>query len=98
VVCAVLDDLRETEANRCVNLPAVPTLHHVGVGVDLFREQLDPVLERVALEGELTAALDRPRSTATHDTGVLVNAGLLRVLRPRRVRARLAGDSGPPRS
>jgi DNA-binding transcriptional ArsR family regulator len=43
--------------------------------------------ERAATVTELAAALDRPKSTVAHHVKVLVEAGLLRVVRTRRVRA-----------
>jgi DNA-binding transcriptional ArsR family regulator len=43
--------------------------------------------ERAATVSELAAALDRPKSTVAHHVGVLVDAGLLQVVRTRRVRA-----------
>src|SRR3954466_4842771 len=48
---------------------------------------LDLVLERAATVAELAAAVGRPRSTVAHHVGVLVEAGMLRVVRTRRVRA-----------
>jgi DNA-binding transcriptional ArsR family regulator len=48
---------------------------------------LDLLLERAATVGELAAAVDRPKSTVAHHVGVLVDAGMLRVVRTRRVRA-----------
>ena len=48
---------------------------------------LDLLLERAATVGELAAAVDRPKSTVAHHVKVLVDAGLLRVVRTRRVRA-----------
>jgi DNA-binding transcriptional ArsR family regulator len=48
---------------------------------------LDLVLERAATVSELAAAVGRPRSTVAHHVGVLVAAGLFRVVRTRRVRA-----------
>src|SRR6476661_9116342 len=48
---------------------------------------LDLVLERAATVAELAAAVGRPRSTVAHHVGVLVDAGLLKVVRTRRVRA-----------
>jgi DNA-binding transcriptional ArsR family regulator len=48
---------------------------------------LDLVLERAATVAELAAAVGRPKSTVAHHVGVLVDAGLLRVVRTRRVRA-----------
>ncbi len=48
---------------------------------------LELLLERAASVAELAAALGRPKSTVAHHVGVLVDAGLLRVVRTRRVRA-----------
>ena len=43
--------------------------------------------ERAATVSELAAAVDRPKSTVAHHVKVLNDAGLLRVVRTRRVRA-----------
>ena len=43
--------------------------------------------ERAATVSELATALDRPKSTVAHHVNVLVEAGLVRVVRTRRVRA-----------
>jgi DNA-binding transcriptional ArsR family regulator len=43
--------------------------------------------ERAATVGELAIALDRPKSTVAHHVKVLGDAGLVRVVRTRRVRA-----------
>lgn len=48
---------------------------------------LDLVLERAATVKELAAAVGRPKSTVAHHVRVLVDAGLLRVVRIRRVKA-----------
>jgi DNA-binding transcriptional ArsR family regulator len=48
---------------------------------------LDLLLERAATVAELAAAVARPKSTVAHHVSVLVDAGLLRVVRTRRVRA-----------
>ena len=48
---------------------------------------LDLVLERAASVTELATAIGRPRSTIAHHVNVLVDAGMLRVVRTRRVRA-----------
>ena len=48
---------------------------------------LDLLLERAATVAELAAAVKRPKSTVAHHVNVLVDAGLLRVVRTRRVRA-----------
>jgi DNA-binding transcriptional ArsR family regulator len=48
---------------------------------------LDLLLERAATVAELAAAVGRPKSTVAHHVNVLVEAGMLRVVRTRRVRA-----------
>jgi DNA-binding transcriptional ArsR family regulator len=48
---------------------------------------MDLLLERAATVAELAAAVERPKSTVAHHVNVLVNAGILRVVRTRRVRA-----------
>ena len=48
---------------------------------------LDLLLERAATVAELAAAVGRPKSTVAHHVKVLVEAGLLRVVRTRKVRA-----------
>ena len=48
---------------------------------------LDLLLERAATVAELAAAVGRPKSTVAHHVKVLVDAGMLRVVRTRRVRA-----------
>ena len=48
---------------------------------------LDLLLERAATVNELAAALGRPKSTVAHHVKVLVDAGMLQVVRTRRVRA-----------
>ena len=48
---------------------------------------MDLLLERAATVAELAAAVGRPKSTVAHHVNVLVDAGMLRVVRTRRVRA-----------
>jgi DNA-binding transcriptional ArsR family regulator len=48
---------------------------------------LDLLLERAATVRDLAAAVGRPRSTVAYHVKVLVDAGMLRVVRTRRVRA-----------
>lgn len=57
------------------------------IGHPLRSTILDLVLERAATIGELAAAVERPHGTVNYHVSVLVNAGLLRVVRTRRVRA-----------
>lgn len=54
---------------------------------DLRDTLLDLVLERAATVAELAEAVGRPKSTVAYHVGVLVDAGLLKVVRTRRVRA-----------
>jgi DNA-binding transcriptional ArsR family regulator len=48
---------------------------------------LDLLLERAATVAELAGAVGRPKSTVAHHVNVLLEAGMLRVVRTRRVRA-----------
>ncbi len=48
---------------------------------------LELVLERAATVTEMAQAVDRPKSTVAYHVNLLVRAGLLRVVRTRRVRA-----------
>ena len=57
------------------------------IGHPLRSAILDLVLERAATIGELATAVGRPHGTVNYHIKVLVDAGLLRVVRTRRVRA-----------
>ncbi|MEV0424891.1 helix-turn-helix domain-containing protein [Micromonospora sp. NPDC050495] len=48
---------------------------------------LELLLERAATVNELARAVDRPKSSVAYHVNLLVNAGLLQVVRTRRVRA-----------
>lgn len=48
---------------------------------------LDLVLERAATVGELATAVERPPSSIAYHVGVLLDVGMLKVVRTRRVRA-----------
>jgi DNA-binding transcriptional ArsR family regulator len=48
---------------------------------------LDLLLERAATVSEIASAVGRPKSTVAHHVNVLIDAGLLRVVRTRRIRA-----------
>jgi DNA-binding transcriptional ArsR family regulator len=48
---------------------------------------IDLLLERSATVSELARAVNRPKSTVAHHVKVLVDAGMLKVVRTRRVRA-----------
>ncbi|MEO5744477.1 MAG: winged helix-turn-helix domain-containing protein [Terracoccus sp.] len=66
----------------------VSTPHQLRAIADPLRSSvLDLVLERAATVAELASAVGRPRSTVAHHVNVLLDAGLLRVVRTRRVRA-----------
>lgn len=54
---------------------------------DLRTAILNLLHERAASVAELASAVQRPRSTVAYHVGVLVEAGLLQVVRTRRVRA-----------
>lgn len=56
--------------------------------VDPLRSQiLDLVMDRAATVTELAAALDRPKSSIAYHVDVLVDVGMVQVVRTRRVRA-----------
>ena len=57
------------------------------LGDQLRTTLLDLLFERAATVAELAAAVGRPKSTVAHHVNVLLDAGLLRVVRTRRVRA-----------
>ncbi len=54
---------------------------------DVRSKILDLVLERAATITELAAALDKPKSSIAYHVDQLIDAGLLQVVRTRRVRA-----------
>src|SRR5262245_26912855 len=82
-----------------VNTPSIPDYELEEMLVVTAPEQLralaDPlratllelVLERAATVTELSQAVDRPKSTIAYHVSQLVEAGLLRVVRTRKVRA-----------
>jgi DNA-binding transcriptional ArsR family regulator len=72
-----LEDLRIVSSPRELRAMAHPVRATI----------LDLLLERAATVGELAAAIGRPASTVAHHVGVLAGAGMLRVVRTRRVRA-----------
>lgn len=57
------------------------------IGDELRTTLLGLLHERAATVTELATAVRRPKSTVAHHVGVLADAGLLRVVRTRRVRA-----------
>ena len=57
------------------------------IGHPLRTTILSLLHERAATVAELAVALDRPKSTVAHHVKVLAEAGLVRVVRTRRVRA-----------
>jgi DNA-binding transcriptional ArsR family regulator len=72
-----LEDLRIVSSPRELRAMADP----------LRGTLLDLLLERAATVGELAVAVGRPKSTVAHHVGVLADAGMLKVVRTRRVRA-----------
>lgn len=73
----------ELDDRRTVSAP-----HELRAMADPLRSTiLELLLERAATVTELAHALDRPKSTVAHHVNVLVDAGMLRVVRTRRVRA-----------
>lgn len=72
-----LDDAREVTSPRQLRAMFDP----------LRGTLLELVLERAATVGELATAVERPKSSVAYHVGVLVDAGLLKVVRTRRVRA-----------
>src|SRR5262245_54637476 len=82
-----------------VNTPSIPDYEleemFVVTAPDQLRALADPlratllelVLERAATVTELAKAVDRPKSTIAYHVNQLVEAGLLRAVRTRKVRA-----------
>lgn len=60
---------------------------HKAIADPLRSEVIDLVLERAMTVSELAGRLDRPRGTVAYHVDVLVAAGLLKVVRTRKVRA-----------
>jgi hypothetical protein len=57
---------------------------------------LDLLLERAATVTEMAQAVDRPKSTVAYHVNLLVDAGLLQVVRTRRSRSGTTGGSPAP--
>ncbi len=72
-----LEDLRVVSSPRELRAMAHPLRGTI----------LDLLLERAATVGELAAAVGRPAGTVAHHVAVLADAGMLKVVRTRRVRA-----------
>jgi DNA-binding transcriptional ArsR family regulator len=72
-----LEDLRIVASDQELRAMAEP----------LRKLILELVLDRAATVGELAAAAGRPKSTVAYHVAVLEDAGLLKVVRTRRVRA-----------
>ena len=60
----------------------------------LRQKLLDLVLERAATVSEMAQAVDRPKSTVAHHVQVLVDAGLLRVIRAVACGRSMSGSTG----
>jgi DNA-binding transcriptional ArsR family regulator len=66
----------------------VNTPHELRAMIEPVRDTiLDLLLERAATVSELAAAVRRPKSSVAYHVNVLVDAGLLKVVRTRKVRA-----------
>jgi len=72
-----LEDLRIVSSPRELRAMADPLRSTI----------LELLLERAATVGELAAAVGRPKSTVAHHVSLLADAGMLKVVRTRRVRA-----------
>jgi DNA-binding transcriptional ArsR family regulator len=72
-----LEDLRVVSSPRELRAMADPLRSSI----------LDLTLERAATVGELAVAVGRPKSTVAYHVGQLVDAGMLKVVRTRKVRA-----------
>ena len=72
-----LDDTVDADIPEQLKVMADPVLSQI----------LDLVLERAAIVTELAEALDRPKSSVAYHVDVLVDIGLLKVVRTRKVRA-----------
>jgi DNA-binding transcriptional ArsR family regulator len=79
------DSLPDYELEDQIIVTAPKQLRAMG---DALRSTiLDLLLERAATVAELATAVGRPKSTVAHHVNVLLDAGMLRVVRTRRVRA-----------
>jgi DNA-binding transcriptional ArsR family regulator len=72
-----LEDLRIVSSPRELRAMADPLRSTI----------LELLLERAATVSELAVAVGRPRSTVAHHVGLLADAGMLKVVRTRKVRA-----------
>jgi DNA-binding transcriptional ArsR family regulator len=72
-----LEDLRVVSSPRELRAMSAPLRGTI----------LELLLERAATVGELAAAVGRPKSTVAYHVGLLVDAGLVKVVRTRKVRA-----------
>jgi DNA-binding transcriptional ArsR family regulator len=72
-----LEDLRIISSSRELRAVAEPVRNTI----------LDLVLERAVTVAELAEAVGRPKSSVAYHVGLLVDAGLLKVVRTRKVRA-----------
>jgi DNA-binding transcriptional ArsR family regulator len=77
-----LPDYRLEDLRVVTSTPELKALFH-----PLRDQLLDLVLERAATVAELAEAVGRPKSSVAYHVNLLVAAGLLKVVRTRRVRA-----------
>jgi DNA-binding transcriptional ArsR family regulator len=80
-----IDSLPDYELENQIIITAPKQLR--AIADSLRNTILDLLLERAATVAELATAVGRPKSTVAHHVNVLVDAGMLRVVRTRRVRA-----------
>ncbi len=95
----MIHNTRTIHKNGLIGMPSIPDYELEEIRVVGSPEELkamahpvrsavlDLLLERAATIAELAAAVGVPRSTMAHHVKVMVNAGLLAVVRTRRVRA-----------
>ena len=89
----IIRDMSDIDADRLPDYELPTEVHatspeQVKVLANPDRTQiLDLVLERAATVTELAVALDRPKSSVAYHVDQLVDVGLLRVVRTRKVRA-----------
>lgn len=88
VVCSIMTVNSQVPDYELEDTIELTTADQVRAISDPLRTTILSLLhERAATVTELAGAVKRPKSTVAHHVGVLADAGLLRVVRTRRVRA-----------
>ncbi|MCB0980985.1 MAG: helix-turn-helix domain-containing protein [Ilumatobacteraceae bacterium] len=83
-----MDEPQDTPDYQLADLQVITTTEEIRAGFHPLRSTvLDLLMERAATVAELAAAVKRPKSTVAHHVKVLLQAGLLQVVRTRKVRA-----------